>query len=352
MDRTELIAHARRIMANRVGGQVGTLRVMAETAELIRVSLGENNTFYQQLMAVDPIEYPGDAARSATAVLEALIAHLENGLPAGISPKRQAEIDVVSDLDTSSLEEAESDYKELIQELTQLRNLMVSVSTGGPRIQDKNEEYRRLYEEVDQRLRSLNISNPNPYRDLWDWYGKWSSGDLPSYQSRRQYIGGLFAPLEERLRNRDQSAGKMIFREPTGWPLVDRQLGEIRKRLEEASTEEQYQAVGLLCRETMISLAQTVYDSTRHPTVDGTAPSPTDAKRMLDAYFAVELAGSANEAARKHAKTAFDFANIIQHRRTTAFREAALCAEATSSVVNTIAIVSGRRDPYTGPSPD
>ena len=332
-------------MANRVGGQVGTLRAVAEAGELIRVVLGEKNTFYRQLMAVDPVENPSDAARSVIAVLEALIAHLENGLPAGISPKRQAEINVVPDLDTSSLEEAESDYNELIRELAQLRNLMVSVSTGGPRIQDDNDEYGRLYEEVDQRLRSLNISNPNPYRDLWDWYGKWSSGDLPTYRSRRQYIGGLFAPLEERLRNRDQNAGKTIFREPTGWPLVDRQLGEIRKRLEEATNEEQFQAVGLLCRETMISLAETVYDADRHQSTDGVLPSPSDAKRMLEAYIAVELSGPGNEAARKHARAAFDFANVVQHRRTATFREAALCAEATSSAVNVVAIVSGQRDP-------
>jgi hypothetical protein len=31
--------------------------------------------------------------------------------------------------------------------------------------------------------------------------------------------------------------------------------------------EEQFQAVGLLCRETLISLAQAVYDAQLHPTL-------------------------------------------------------------------------------------
>ena len=74
-------------------------------------------------------------------------------------------------------------------------------------------------------------------------------------------------------------------------------------------------------------------------------PSATDAKRMLDAYIAVELAGGANEASRRHAKSALDLANALQHQRTASFREAAMCVEATTAVVNVIAIVAGRRDP-------
>jgi hypothetical protein len=82
-----------------------------------------------------------------------------------------------------------------------------------------------------------------------------------------------------------------------------------------------------------------------HPTIDGVEPSDTDAKRMLEAYIMNELAGGRNEAARRHAKAALDLANDLQHRRTAGFRDAALCAEATSAVVNLLAIVSGRRDP-------
>jgi hypothetical protein len=126
-------------------------------------------------------------------------------------------------------------------------------------------------------------------------------------------------------------------------------LSEIRLRLEQAKTEEQFQAVGLLCRETLIGLAQLVHDPVRHPPLDGVTPSDADAKRKLEAYLAVELGGGSHEAARKHARAALDLANDLQHRRTAAFRQAALCAEATTSVVNLIAIVSGQRDPAWAP---
>ena len=135
-----------------------------------------------------------------------------------------------------------------------------------------------------------------------------------------------------------------IFQEPTGWPKVDRQVEEIRLRLREAHTEEQYQTVGTLCREVLISLSQAVYDRQRHPPEDAIEPSSTDAKRMLSAFFAVELAGSDNANARKHAKAAVDMANGLQHDRGATFRDAALCAEAAISVVRIVAIVSGRRE--------
>jgi hypothetical protein len=127
--------------------------------------------------------------------------------------------------------------------------------------------------------------------------------------------------------------------------ISHRTIGEIRKRLAEAMNEEQFQAVGLLCREALISLGQSVYDAQKHFSLDGVNPSSTDAKRMLEAYVAVELAGAPHEVVRKHARAAVDLAVELQHRRTATFRQAALCSEATSSVVNVIAIISGRRDP-------
>lgn len=135
-----------------------------------------------------------------------------------------------------------------------------------------------------------------------------------------------------------------VFPEPTGWQKVDRQLQEARMRLETARSEEHFQAVGLLCREALISVSEEVFDPSRHPTLDGVTASDTDAKRMLEAIFERELSGSANEEARAHAKAAVRLAYALQHKRTADFRTAALCAEAANSVVNLAAVLFGRRD--------
>lgn len=229
---------------------------------------------------------------------------------------------------------------ELINGLEYIRNTMIAVATGGPRINDINDQYQRMYATVAAALSKRGYNNTLAYGSLWDWYGRWSSGDLPTYQSRRTFVAELVNPLINRIRS-----GHTEDLLPTGWQRVDRTVGEIRDRLAAAISEEQFQAVGLLCRDALISLAQAVYDRERHPSLDGTEPSTTDGKRMLEAYISVEIAGGVNEEARKHARSALDLANALQHRRTATFRDAAMCVEATTTVVNVIAIVAGRRDP-------
>jgi hypothetical protein len=95
----------------------------------------------------------------------------------------------------------------------------------------------------------------------------------------------------------------------------------------------------------LITLGQVVWVAERHPLVDGVIPSDTDAKRRLEAYIAVELGTNANEQARKHAKAALDLAVGLQHKRSATWRDAAMCLEATASVVRLVTIVEGRRDP-------
>lgn len=272
--------------------------------------------------------------------LEAIDASSMDG-PAYLDPR----ITYQGRLHLKELEKSEPSAKrELLINLGRLRDMMIAVSTGGPRIDDVNAEYRKLYAETDYQLSEIGIENENPFPDLWDWYGHWGSGDLPSYRSRRDYLSALFKPMLQKVR---AAARGLPINEtkPTGWAKVDRTIGEARRQLAKAQTEEQFQIVGLLCREAMISLAQAVYDPVRHPPVDDVASSDTDAKRMFDSFFTAELDGSTNEALRRHARASFQLAVALQHKRTAGFRDAALCVEATSSVVNVIAIVSGKRDP-------
>jgi hypothetical protein len=165
---------------------------------------------------------------------------------------------------------------------------------------------------------------------------------MGAYKERRTFIHAMYRPLLEHLGVKPTEPAPA--RDPTGWERVDRAMDRARSEMERATKEEDFQAIGLLCRELLISLAQAVFVAGRHEALDGTKASETDAKRMLDAYFAVELAGSADEDTRRYARAALSLANTLQHKRTADFRLAALCLEATSSVVNTVTIVSGQRD--------
>lgn len=126
---------------------------------------------------------------------------------------------------------------------------------------------------------------------------------------------------------------------------MDRTLNRCRQQLANAVAEEDFQVVGLHCREILISLADVVWDAARHPTLDEVPPSEADAKRKLEAYIAVELSSGANEEVRRHARASLSLALALQHRRTAGYRDAAMCLEGTTSMVNLLAIVQGRRDP-------
>lgn len=231
---------------------------------------------------------------------------------------------------------------DFLEKLNRIKSILISVATGGPKIQTVNEEYKNLYKKLYSIFETLQLNNPNRYKDLWEWYRYWSSGNLPTYQSRRKYISDLYIDVIDQI---EKSSDTVLIDQPfeiTGWERVDRGVSEIRKRMSEAQTEEQYQAVGLLSREVFISLAQEVYDAEIHISTDGVNISKTDAKRMLDAFLSYELVGPSNAAYRRYAKSALDLANDLTHRRSASIHEASICVVAVISLVNIVKVITNK----------
>jgi hypothetical protein len=233
----------------------------------------------------------------------------------------------------------------LLADLVTQKELMISVATGGPRIQEVDDYYRAREARIRQGLPN-GLEYPNPHADLWSWYHYWDK-NLGGYKERRQYVRTLFNPVIEAVSSR--SGLIPVQRETTGWERVDRALSKARIQLERSSAEEEFQAVGLICREVLISLAQAVYDPTQHPTLDGVEASPTDAGRMLEAYVSSVFPGGSNKEVRAHAKASLALALNLQHRRTATRQLAALCLEATSSTTAVVSIIA--RDSCGGGSP-
>jgi hypothetical protein len=262
--------------------------------------------------------------------------HLENESISNIwiAPVVQSKIDwsLVGGLATK---------ENLLKDVQYLKNVMISVSTGGQRIQDVNEEYKNKFNTVNKVLQKLNLENPNIYKDLWGWYGKWSA-DFKKYTERRAFIGEMYEGLIQSLEGTNESELINITVDLTNWERIERSINEIKLRQNEAQTEEQFQVVGLLSRETIITLAQGVFLKEKHPSIDGKEISGTDAKRMLEAYIAVEISGSTNEVLRRFARATIDLSNELAHRRTASKRDAALCATATISLINLIGAIEGR----------
>ena len=207
-----------------------------------------------------------------------------------------------------------------------------------------DDRFNLLYGTSDDFLRFLcETVNPavrpdiDEARNLVDEYNRILAPDGCSIVEVQRISGKpVFGP--ERSGQRIQ-----IFDEPTGWEKVDRQIKAAQDQLRTSETEEHFQAVGLLCREALITVSQEVYDPERHGTRDGVVPSNTDVGRMLEAFFNSELPSGTNEEARAYSKAAMRLTLALQHRRNADFRMAALCVEATVSTVNILALLGNRR---------
>lgn len=123
------------------------------------------------------------------------------------------------------------------------------------------------------------------------------------------------------------------------WERTERTLSELNERLSSAETPEQCQAVGVLARDALISLAQSVFRPEIHWGVDEAVPSPTDSKRQLDAYLTFRLAGRSNEASRGFIRAAVQLADALTHKRTATPNDARLASLAVEAVIRFIAVL-------------
>lgn len=125
------------------------------------------------------------------------------------------------------------------------------------------------------------------------------------------------------------------------WDRINRTLAKIKKDSVVAKNEEDYQSIGFLCRELLISLAQVVYKPDLHGKVDdkGIIIGETDANRMLNNYIAVKLNGGSNEELRSFAKNANKLANRLTHERSATKKDMMLTISATIAVINLIGVL-------------
>lgn len=229
---------------------------------------------------------------------------------------------------------------ELRRDIETIRNIMVSVATGGNRIQQEEVRYQQLQTQVTSKLKKLNIPYSNTYSSLWDWYGKWRA-DFPTYQERRQYIKDLFMPTINFLDDATPNNEMITFVELDDWDRIKRTVSKIQRDSTTACNEEDYQSIGLLCREVIISLAQVVYSPTLHGSIDdnGVEIGKTDSVRMIGNYIQFKLSGKENEELRAYAKNTNKLANLLTHKRNATKKDVLLAVSSTIALINFIGII-------------
>lgn len=231
--------------------------------------------------------------------------------------------------------------KELLSKIEEISNLLIKVATGGPSFDLVDGDYKKLYNWLSNKLKTLNLDNPNPYFSLWDWYHYYSP-NLQRWQDRRLYINELYKPLKKIISDITiRQSGNPIVIDLTPWDRIRRTYAKILADSSQAKIVDEFQTVGLLCREIIISLGQLVYNKDIYGAVDSQNKpiGKTDGFRMLEAYFTYKLHGTHFEEYRAYAKTTNKLANALTHERNATKKDMMLSVSATTALVNIVGIL-------------
>lgn len=223
----------------------------------------------------------------------------------------------------------------------QVAATMVTVSTGGPSIQDTEPFYKREYRALAAVLKRLGINNPNKYSLLWTWHGRWSDGTLPTYASRRVFIADMYAPVREALEDVAEGGDLAVGADdgPTGWVEVDARMGTLRRRVRDMDdTADDARAVGLQCVSVLEALGRAVFDPDRHLPQGEELPHPNDAKSRLG-HFLTAVAGEQVKKGERfeHVRTlvraTWRQAQGVKHRDDPNRTDAGIAADSTALLV-------------------
>jgi hypothetical protein len=234
--------------------------------------------------------------------------------------------------------------KSVLDKLNMEKEHLINVGTGIKKIQDCDEEYKTLHQNIEVILSTLILEHPLKYNSLWDWYHFYSS-NLDSYKARRTYINEKFKGVINIINDSEYDTENLIKYEPTGWEKIDNSVSQLTNELASASDRIDLNQIGLRCRETIILLAKEVYiEDFHHPSSYPGAISPTDSAKMLEGYIEYYFKGAANDEKRKYAKATNNLANNLTHKQTASKLDAKLCLSATISLINIVKIVNDECD--------
>jgi hypothetical protein len=232
-------------------------------------------------------------------------------------------------------EEPEGNTREELRELLNLqRALLISVATDGPRIETVEDEYEHRRRKLRRGLAKFDLEYPFPWGSLWQWYGTWSSGEYPTWASRRTYISDLAQPVLDALHE-DEPEVVDFGEAPPTWGDLDARLSELKERVSSARSLDDYQDVGRRCREIIRDAAALAYHPDFVPEGEE-SPADQDVKARLDVVFNAQLQGSSRQGLRRVMRSLYELANTVAHSDSIGLLDAFACAQATVMLVRVL----------------
>lgn len=191
-------------------------------------------------------------------------------------------------------------------------------------------------------LRRLGITFTLPFRDYTSFRTHWIRQGVTgsgSWQARREMLESLFAGLHEELVLREEEsfhglAEPVSPRGALGWPQVDEEIRELRRRFETAATPQDYRALGTNCVGMLEALSRVVYDPAKHLREGEDEPPVDRTKQRLGRYIETALPGEPNEEIRGLANKTIELAHRLKHSESGTRQMAGIAADAVILLAN------------------
>ncbi|WP_457142137.1 hypothetical protein [Mycobacterium sp. URHB0021] len=128
-------------------------------------------------------------------------------------------------------------------------DLIAFGTSGGNTLDDK--EIALAQRALTAILARIGITLSFPWRDFSTFKAHWvRNGCYNSWQARRDLLNELFTPVQAELDRQEDAAFRVVNAEAvsphtkTGWPKVDEELTELRRRFRTAATTQDYRDTG------------------------------------------------------------------------------------------------------------
>lgn len=205
-----------------------------------------------------------------------------------------------------------SDLRELVQ---QQANVLVATGTGKLTFDDADADYRKTFGVLASEFRRLGLKVPFPWRSPGEWHGFCSRGEMPTYASRRLYIGALVNTALEQL-DEVEGVGKILnpaneSQEPT-WENIDARISGLIQEYSTAHDKDSWQDVGRRSREILIDLGKLIADPALVPNGEST-PKGADARAWFELLLDARASGGEHAELRALMRKAWDLAQKVTH---------------------------------------
>ncbi|QZH65030.1 hypothetical protein [Mycolicibacterium farcinogenes] len=190
-------------------------------------------------------------------------------------------------------------------------------------------------------LHRIDVELEFPWRNFESFKTYWIKNECSgSYHARRALLDDFFGPVQQKLDKLEETQFRAVNAEAvsphtrTGWPKVDVELTELRRRFRTATTTQDYRDVGNRSVAVLEALSRTVYDPAVHLRDGETEPPADKTKQRIGRYVEDSLAGKDNEAIRGVVNKVSDLAHSVKHSTEPSRREAGIIADAVIVLAN------------------